>query len=135
MRTIEIEGNELKLHGSALTLFYFEEEFDEDMLGKIVELAQTAQSFDNIGKSLEKGDLSALGNLKATTILKVGWALSKTANSKGIFPNFEEWLRDNEEVSPFDGDLLLAIVEEATSGCFPSGRNDGQVSGDEGEEE
>ena len=136
MRTIEIEdGNELKLHGSALTLFYFEEEFDEDMLGKIVELAALAQNMQSVGKELESGNLAALQGIKVNTLLKIAWALNKTAKG-GVFPSLEEWLRNHEYISPFNFDLIEAIVQETMNGCFRGATDNGEVPeiGEEGEE-
>lgn len=132
MRTINIEDKKIKLHGSALTLFYFEEEFREDMLGKIAELAQVAQNFEELGEALENGDFSVLSNLKVTTILKVGWALNKSAVPN--IPFFEQWLRENEGISPLNPDFLLGVVEEATSGCFRGAISNEQIPKEQGAE-
>ena len=132
MRTIEIEdGNELKLHGSALTLFYFEEEFDEDMLGKIVELAALAQNMQSVGKDLETGNLGALKGIKVTNLLRIAWALNKTAVPN--VPIFEQWLRENDHISPFNFELIEGIVKEATNGCF-RGATDNEEISEAGEE-
>jgi len=133
MRTINIEDKKIKLHGSTLTLFLFEQEFNEDMLGKIAELAKVATSLENLGEALENGDFSALSNLKSMTILRIGWALNKSATSSKTFPNFEEWLRENEEISPFNPEFILGVVEETMKGCFRGTGVVTEVSKEQGE--
>ena len=116
MRTVKIEGKELELKGSTLTLLHFEQEFDEDMMGKIAELGQIANSLEDLGTKLKAGNFGALKDLKAMTLLRLAWALNKTAVSSA--PNFEQWLAENEEISPFNADFLKNVIEEVMSGCF-----------------
>mgnify|MGYP000642077724 CR=1 FL=1 len=116
MRKVTIEGKELELKGSTLTLLHFEQEFDEDMMGKIAELGQVANSLENLGQELQAGNFGALKDLKAMTLLRLAWALNKTAVRN--VPNFEQWLEENEEISPFNAGFLQNVIEEVMSGCF-----------------
>ena len=125
MRTVEIDGQELELEGSTLTLLHFEQEFDEDMLPKIAELAQAAQSFDKLGKELQKGNFGVLKGFKSMTILRIAWALNKTANDR--VPAFKQWL-EKHNPDPFNRELLETTILEAQEGCFRQRRDNAEIS-------
>src|SRR5690606_6770539 len=60
-----------------------------------------------------------LSGLDTVAILKITWVLARTAEGgpATIFPRFEEWLEQNEDLNVLDPVLLGAVMEEVKS-CF-----------------
>ena len=128
MREVAIgDGESIKLKGSTMTLFHFEQEFDEDMMAKLSDLAPLIQNADNLGQRLEAGDFGALKGFKSMTILRYAWAMNKTANKN--IQSFKPWLEKHQDtINPFDADVLEPIVKELTKGCFRGSGVDAKIS-------
>lgn len=105
MRSVNIGGNDYKVVASPITLFFYKKEFGKDLMGDFM-------GFQSLANDVKTFDGSAL--------LQIAWAMIKTANS-GKFVAFEQWLNELEYVDFEDSEMMLNIIEEATSGFFRGG--------------
>lgn len=119
MHEVQIGDKVLKLKGSPLSLLYYRQEFDRDLLGDLVGMLTAvagAQALQT-GK-VDESNLN-LGALDSVAILRLVWTLARTAaGPTGQFPSFMSWLVENEEIDIFDTDLLTAVFEETQKAFF-----------------
>lgn len=124
MREVQIGGDKvLRLKGSALSLLYYQQEFDRDLLG---DLAGMLTGLAGV-QALQTGEVDAsnlnLSALDSVAILRLVWTLARTAaGPAGQFPSFMSWLAENEDINIFDIELLTAVFEEAQRAFFRQGR-------------
>lgn len=104
MREINIGDKPMKIHGSPLTLLFYRQAFDCDILGEIIELEKLASDPTKIN---------------TVALMQMTWAMGKTAAfGKGDWPDFMTWLTRLEWFDFTNQDLIVALVEEAGRSLF-----------------
>lgn len=104
MREITIDGKEVRVRATPLTLLFYRQEFGSDLIGDLLKLQRMEQ------------DPSAFDSI---LLLQVIWALAKTVQPKD-FPSFERWVASLEVFDFSEPGLLEAVMEEAFEGFFRS---------------
>ena len=106
MRTIKIGEKEIGLKATPLSLLYYKQEFNTDLIGDL--MSMQAMSTDP-------------SQFDALKFLQLIWAMAKADDSRN-FPSFETWLSGLDSFDFADADVMAAVVEEATDGFFRGGR-------------
>jgi hypothetical protein len=102
MREITIGEKQIRVRATPLALLFYKQEFKTDLIGDLISMQEMTS------------DPSLFDSVK---ILQIMWAMAK-ADGKGSFSSFETWLGGLDSVDFADGDMLAAVVEEATDGFF-----------------
>lgn len=109
MREIELCGNKVRIKATPLTLLFYRQEFDSDMIGDLMrmrEISTNPAAYDGL------------------RLLQMIWALMKTDKPKE-FPAFETWL-DGLDCFDFTDQIILeAVTEEASDGFFRGAHRQG----------
>jgi hypothetical protein len=105
MRSVNIDNQEIKINGAAITPFIYESEFNKDILGDLAGM-----------KDIEK-DMS---KFNSTITFKILWAMAATVKGRKNIPDFFEWIQGFERINLADTSIYGAVMEEAQSG-FLSG--------------
>lgn len=112
MREINTGDNPIKIHGSPLTLLFYRQEFDSDILAEIIELESLAKNPTKIN---------------TVALMQMTWAMGKTAAyGKSDWPDFMTWLARLEWFDFTNQDLIVALVEEAGKSLFRSDKANNQ---------
>jgi len=122
MREVQIGDKTVRLRGSPLSLLYYRQEFDRDLLGDLAGMVTSMAGMEALKGG--KIDISTINfaAIDSVAILRLIWTLARTdAGPDGKFPSFVKWLAENEELYILDGDLLAAAMEEAAR-CFFRGQ-------------
>jgi len=123
MREVQIGDKTVRLRGSPLSLLYYRQEFDRDLLGDLAGMLAGTVGMEALRSG--KVDLNSLNfaGLDTVAILRLIWALARTdAGPGGRFPSFEAWLAQNEDLNIFDAGLLQAAFEEVQRAFFRTGK-------------
>ncbi len=110
MRKVDIGGKELAIHGSPLSLLYYQQEFSGDLMADLVVMQEKMEQ-------LSDGDYSQLDSLQ---LLKFLWVLNKTAERDQAFPNFEKWLDDLEVIDFSMPEWIQELILELKDKFFRS---------------
>jgi len=104
MRIITIGEKEIGIKATPLSLLYYRQEFQSDLVGDLVKMQVLAN------------DPSALDSV---VLLQMTWAMNKSAEGTGkVFPDFESWLAQFEWIDFSNMDTMMAILDEAEKGFF-----------------
>jgi len=107
MRVVQFEGEEVPIHGSALTYGLYEREFTRHIEGKLVrgDIIRDVQLIES--------------ESQLTLMLRIFWALARTAKT-GPFPDFESWVLAHDEAlaDMSDSELWTAVIGEARRAFF-----------------
>ena len=106
MREITIGEKTIRVRATPLALLYYRQEFKTDLIGDLISMQEMAN------------DPSQFDSIK---MLQLIWAMNKADDAKN-FPNFEGWLSGLDGIDFADGDMMNAVIEEATDGFFRGGR-------------
>lgn len=123
MRDIKIGDNTVRLRGSSLSLIYYQQAFNRDLVGDLAGMVSSMVGLDALkGAAINQSELIGKINFAAldtVAFLRLIWVLARTAvGPTGQFPSFERWIEENEDIDIFDGDLLNAAIEEASKAFF-----------------
>jgi hypothetical protein len=102
MREITIGEKTIRLRATPLALLFYKQEFKTDLIGDLISMQEM------------ETDPSQFDALK---FLQLIWAMAKADDAKG-FPSFEAWLSNLDSIDFDDGDMMTAVIEEATDGFF-----------------
>jgi hypothetical protein len=106
MREITVGGKQMRVRATPLALLYYRQEFKADLVGDLISMQEMAN------------DPSQFDSIK---VLQLIWAMNKADKPEG-FPSFEGWLSGLDGIDFADGDMMTAVIEEATDGFFRGGR-------------
>jgi len=102
MREITVGGKQMRVRATPLALLYYRQEFKTDLIGDLISMQEMAN------------DPSQFDSIK---MLQLIWAMNKADKPEG-FPSFEGWLSNLDSIDFDDGDMMTAVIEEATDGFF-----------------
>ena len=102
MREITIGEKTIRVRATPLALLYYRQEFKTDLIGDLISMQEMAN------------DPSQFDSIK---MLQLIWAMNKADDVKN-FPSFEGWLSGLDGIDFADGDMMTAVIEEATDGFF-----------------
>jgi len=107
LRIVTIGDKTVTIVASPITLYIYSREFGPkaDLIGDLMGF-----------KALQEGRPE---DVRFLSLLKVLWAMCKTAKLGGEFPSFEGWL-GTVDVDLSDGPMWEVVLEEATRGFFRS---------------
>jgi hypothetical protein len=113
MRNVKFVDQELQMRATPLALLFYRQEFGRDLIADLSALRNW--------KTMASGDMSSFDSV---LLLKVGYVMNRAANPAKalIFPKFEEWL-GNLNIDFSEPEWMVALVEEAVDGFFPSRKN------------
>lgn len=121
MREVNIGDKTIRLRGTTLSLLYYQQEFNRDLVGDLAGMIASM-----VGLGALQGDKVAAENINfgaidSVSLLRLVWVLARTAvGPTGQFPSFTQWLAENEDIDIFGGGLLPAAIEEASNAFFRS---------------
>jgi hypothetical protein len=105
MREVTLGEKTATIVASPITLFIYNREF-----GPKADLVGDLMGFRAISEGREE-------DVRFLSLLKILWAMCKTAKLGAEFPGFEDWLRATD-VDLSDETLWGVVLEEATRGLF-----------------
>lgn len=102
MKVIKVGNETVKIMGSAITAFFYKQEFKTSFSGDLISL----RSLDESPETLDD-----------VKVLQMIWAMAKTVDRK-IEP-FINWLEKIEYINL--DEIMSDVAEEATNACFRGG--------------
>lgn len=110
MRQIKIGDKEMKVRATALTLLYYKQEFNSDLVGDLLKVAECTKDPTKVDTIL---------------LLQMVWAMAKTEAfaTKKPHPGFVEWLNQIDRLDMSDPSFFAAVMEEAADGFLSRGRS------------
>lgn len=122
MKELLFGDKTVRVRASNLTLLFYKQEFERDVVGDfssmLIGLAGGLQALSGG----EKFDFSSLdlGKLDSVVLLQIIWAMAKSAeyNGSNKFPNFYQWIKEEDDLNIFNKEVLLAVAEEGARGFF-----------------
>jgi len=111
----------IKVRASNMALFYFEQEFKENLLsvaGKIIFGTADGMKSDDKETVDKEEAIRSLDSISVIGLLKVIWAMNKAENFylKKDTKHFEEWLADCDEFNVFD--CIMEAIGIISDGFF-----------------
>ena len=105
MREITLGDKAVTIAASPITLYIYSREF-----GPKADLVGDLMSFQAVGEGRPE-------DVRFLSLLKILWAICKTAKLGGEFPDFERWIA-TVDVDMSDQTLWEAVLGEAARGLF-----------------
>lgn len=105
MREITIGEKTIRVRATPLTLLFYKQEFNSDLIGDLTALQK-------VEKNPEKFD--------SVKRLQLVWAMNKADNPEN-FPSFPVWVGSLDSFDFSDQDMINAIMQEAQDGFFRRG--------------
>jgi len=109
VKKIKIGDKELGLRASPLALFYYQTEFNKDLMSDLMSLQSMAEINEN--------DFSDFDSVK---LLQIIYAMNRANNYGKEFPTFVAWLNGLEYMDLSDPEFILDAMDEAMDGFFRS---------------
>lgn len=117
MRTIQVNNFKLRVRASTPALTFYAQAFNKDLIANLVDFQSK-----NMNK-LMNGDFSGFDSM---FLLRLSWAMNKAEHYGESFPDFNEWIKENEDLPITNPKFIGEIVAEAAQGFFPREKTGGK---------